>query len=295
MGLLVRILLTALILCASAAALPADLPVDRYYESNGVRIRYLERGAGAPVLLVHGFTGIIERSWIETGVLPDLARDHRVIAFDLRGHGKSDKPREPRAYEEIGRDVIRLLDHLGLARAHLVGYSLGGIIVAKLLTTHPERFISATLGGASHRRGRGARSDLAAEAAAVEMETGLAYRTLILSTAPTDQPPMSDEAVRLRSQAIVARNDPLAHAALMRARRALLVTDAEMAAVRVPALAIVGNADSTLARVKALHAAWPALKVMVVEGAVHPTNHQRGLPSRPEFVAAIREFIKANP
>src|SRR5688572_13881467 len=105
---------------------------DRFFDSGGVRIRYVERGAGVPVVLVHGFTANIERSWIETGVLPDLARDYRVIAFDLRGHGGSDKPHEPRAYEEVGLDVIRLLDHLEISRAHVVGYSLGGIIVAKL-------------------------------------------------------------------------------------------------------------------------------------------------------------------
>jgi pimeloyl-ACP methyl ester carboxylesterase len=64
-------------------------------------------------MLIHGFTASIESSWIDTGVLPDLARDHRVIALDLRGHGKSDKPRDPRAYDELGLDVIRLLDHLG--------------------------------------------------------------------------------------------------------------------------------------------------------------------------------------
>lgn len=139
---------------------------DRFFDSGGVRIRYVERGAGAPVVLVHGFTGSIERSWIETGVLPDLARDYRVIAFDLRGHGASDKPHYPRAYDDVGLDVIRLLDHLRLRRAHLVGYSLGGIIVAKLLTTHPERLLSATLGAAAYRRGQSERSDRETEAAA---------------------------------------------------------------------------------------------------------------------------------
>src|SRR5262245_44062744 len=123
----------------------AALAQDRFLDAGGVRIRYVERGVGAPVVLVHGFTGDIERSWIETGVLPDLARDHRVIALDLRGHGKSDKPYDPRAYERIALDVIDLLDHLQIEKVHLVGYSLGGIIAMKLLTTHPGRFYGAVL------------------------------------------------------------------------------------------------------------------------------------------------------
>src|SRR5919106_6950659 len=99
---------------------------EHYFDSAGARIRYVDHSAGAPVLLLHGFTGSIERSWIETGVLPDLARDYRVVAFDLRGHGGSDKPRDPRAYDEVGVDAVRLLDHLEISRAHVVGYSLGG-------------------------------------------------------------------------------------------------------------------------------------------------------------------------
>ena len=266
------------------------LAQDHFFESGGARIRYVDHGAGPPVVLVHGFTGSVERSWIDTGVLPDLARDYRVIAFDLRGHGRSDKPRDPRAYDELGLDVIRLLDHLRIERAHVVGYSLGGIIVAKLLTTHPQRFRTAVLGAAAYRRGQSERSDRAADAAAREIEAGI-YRALVVSTAPTDEPPPTDETIGQRSREISKTNDLMAHAALMRARRALLVTDAEMAAVRVPALAVVGSADPALPRIKAMQAVWPALELEVVPGVAHPTVHERGLPRRAEFVAAIRRRI----
>src|SRR5262245_46054618 len=263
---------------------------ERHFDSAGVRIRYVDEGRGAPVVLIHGFTGTIERSWVNTGILPDLARDYRVVALDLRGHGASDKPHEPPAYDDIGLDVIRLLDHLGIERAHVVGYSLGGIIALKLLTTHPQRFSSAVLGGAAHRRSRGERADQAADAAAAEIESGI-YRALIVSTAPSDEPLPGEDAIRARSREIAASNDVRAHAALMRARRALLVSDAELAAVQVPALAIVGAADPALPRVKAMQAAWPRLEVQVVAGATHPTVHERGLPRRPEFLAAIRRWI----
>jgi pimeloyl-ACP methyl ester carboxylesterase len=277
-------LLAVFLLAGPAAA------QDRYFDSGGVRLRYVDLGTGAPVVLVHGFTGDVERSWVNTGVLPDLARDYRVIAFDLRGHGHSDKPHDPRAYDEIGLDVIRLLDHLRIEKSHVVGYSLGGIIALKLLVTHPQRFSSAVVGGAAYRRARGEDADRAADAAAREVEAGI-YRALIVSTAPTDEPPPTEQAIRARSQEIAASNDVGAHAALMRARRALLVSDAEIAPVRVPTLAVVGSADPALPRVQAMQKRWPALRLEVVPGAAHPTVHERGLPRRPEFLAAIRRHI----
>lgn len=269
--------------------LPA-LAEDRYFDSNGVRIRYVDTGTGPAVVLVHGFTGDIERSWVNTGVLPDLARDHRVIAFDLRGHGHSDKPHDPHAYDEVALDVIRLMDHLGMQRVHIVGYSLGGIMIAKLLTTHPQRFSSAVIGGAAYRRARSDSADEATEAAAREIESGI-YRALIVSTAPTDEPPPGEEAIRARSREIAASNDLQAHAALMRARRALLVSDAEIAKVTVSTLAVVGSADPALPRVRAMTKRWPGLKVEVVAGAAHPTVHERGVPRSPAFLAAIRAWI----
>lgn len=277
----------ALWLCLHAAAAAAG---DRFFDSGGVRIRYVDTGAGTPVVLVHGFTGTIERSWVNTGILPDLARDHRVVALDLRGHGRSDKPHEPRAYDDIGTDVIRLLDHLRIEKSHIVGYSLGGIIAARLLVTHPERFASAVLGGAAYRRSRSSEADAATEAAALDIEAGI-YRALIVSTAPTDEPPPTEEAIRARSREIAASADVKAHAALMRARRVLLVSDAEIARVRLPALAVVGGADPALPRVQAMQKRWPGLRVEVVAGAAHPTVHERGLPRQPEFLEAIRRWI----
>ena len=282
--LLLRALALLLLVAGSAAA------EERFFDAGGVRIRYLDQGSGPAVVLVHGFTGTIERSWINTGILPDLAGDHRVLALDLRGHGHSDKPHDPHAYDEIALDVIRLLDHLQIEKSPVVGYSLGGIIVAKLLTTHPQRFLSAVLGGAAYRRARGESADEATEAAAREIEAGV-YRALIVSTAPTDEPPPSEEAIRARSREIAASSDLRAHAALMRARRALLVSDAEIAAVRVPTLAVVGAADPALPRVRAMSKRWPGLEVEVVPGATHPTVHERGVPRRPEFARAIRRWI----
>jgi pimeloyl-ACP methyl ester carboxylesterase len=265
---------------------------DNYFNANGVRIHYIDRGAGEPVVLVDGYTNDAERNWIDTGVVGALSRDHRVIALDLRGHGRSDKPHDPSAYgTELALDIVRLLDHLHIARAHIVGYSLGGIITAKLLTLHEERFITATLVAASGRRNWNEQSARAAEEAARELEAGVPYRSLLVATAPRDQPAPTEDAIRQAARDLAARNDTLAHAALRRGDHALAVTNAQLLAVKSPVLAIVGTSDAAAAGVRTLKTAWPALEVVSVEGATH--WGERGIPLRPEFVAAVRRFITA--
>lgn len=268
---------------------------DKYFSSKGVQIRYVDLGSGEPVVLIHGYTSTIERAWGDTGVLADLAKDHRVIAFDLRGHGKSGKPRDPSAYgEEMAQDVVRLLAHLQLQRAHVVGYSLGAQITAKLLTTDPERFITATLGGHSGVRSWMPPDEAAAQAAADELEHGVPFRSLLLATAPTDEPPPGEEAIRQLSRQLAAVNDPLALAAYNRSRHALVESGAEMAAVRVPMLGIIGSADAFIEGMKELKTIQPALQLVVLDGAVHAAGSMRGTPRRPEFASAIRSFVAAN-
>lgn len=100
---------------------------DNSFESDGVTIRYKVMGQGPPVILVHGYTTDIEHNWGK--VIPVLADRFQVIGLDLRGHGKSDKPYQKNKYgEQMGLDIIRLMNHLGIEKAHVVGYSLGGII-----------------------------------------------------------------------------------------------------------------------------------------------------------------------
>src|SRR5215467_6425936 len=102
--------LTSLASLLFATAVTAQVPQDHFFSSNGVRIRYVDEGAGEPILLIHGYTQRIETNWIEPTVFQSLVKDHRVIAFDLRGHGRSEKPYDPAKYgEEMVRDAIRLL------------------------------------------------------------------------------------------------------------------------------------------------------------------------------------------
>ena len=141
--------LRLLAVCCLALASPAATPPDQFFDSDGVRIRFVDLGRGEPVVLVHGFTSTLE-SWNRGDILQSLSRDYRVIALDCRGHGKSDKPHEPEQYgTDSALDVLRLMDHLEIPNAHIVGYSMGARLTGYLLANHPERFISATLGGST--------------------------------------------------------------------------------------------------------------------------------------------------
>lgn len=131
---------------------------DQFFSSGGVRLRYAEQGDGAdPVILLHDRGSSIEEQWVGTGIMPMLVSQgiFRVIALDLRGHGKSDKPQPAAIDAEMAGDVERLMTHLNIRRAHVVGYGLGANIAARLSTMHPERMITMTLAGGAHVRAGG--------------------------------------------------------------------------------------------------------------------------------------------
>jgi pimeloyl-ACP methyl ester carboxylesterase len=118
------------------------------FDSAGVKIHYEIEGAGEPVILIHGLYASAKINWGAPGITADLARHYRVIALDCRGHGQSDKPAAEGEYGlKMVEDVVRLMDHLHLPSAHIVGYSMGGMITLKLAVTYPERVRSAILGG----------------------------------------------------------------------------------------------------------------------------------------------------
>jgi pimeloyl-ACP methyl ester carboxylesterase len=125
----------------------ALLQADEFM-SKEAKIHYVVAGKGEPVILVHGLASSAKMNWEMPGTVADLAKHYQVIAFDNRGHGKSDKPQAESQYGvEMVEDVVRLMDHLNLRKAHVVGYSLGGMIAMKLLVLHPDRVSSAVLGG----------------------------------------------------------------------------------------------------------------------------------------------------
>ena len=139
-----------LILLAAAAvgmAAPGGEPTHEFFTtSDGVKIHYMRLGqSGSYVVLIHGYTGSAEGNWFKNGIAAALAANHRVVAIDNRNHGRSDKPQlnGPGKAE----DTIELMDHLHIQKAHIHGYSMGGMITGTLLAAHPDRFITASFGG----------------------------------------------------------------------------------------------------------------------------------------------------
>lgn len=143
-----RALLVAFgVACALAASFCAAASAESF-DAKGVKNHYLIEGKGEPVVLIHGLFSSAWINWHLGGVFQDLAKDHRVIALDLPAHGKSDRPLTKDAYgEQLVDDIALLLDHLKIKKAHIVGYSLGGMITVKFLAKHPDRVLSGTVGG----------------------------------------------------------------------------------------------------------------------------------------------------
>lgn len=109
-----------------------------------VQLHYEIRGAGEPILFMHGGGGSVATSW-PAEYAADLSRDFMVIMADSRGHGRSTEGAGPITAGRLAFDAVRLLDHLGLARAHIVGHSVGAIVGLHLLVDFPDRIDTATL------------------------------------------------------------------------------------------------------------------------------------------------------
>jgi pimeloyl-ACP methyl ester carboxylesterase len=258
---------------------------DQYFDSGGVQIRYTVAGEGEPVLLIHGYTANIEMQWELPGVIEALSSDYQVIALDNRGHGKSDKPHDPEEYGmEMVRDAVRLLDHLQIEKAHVVGYSMGAMITSKLLATHPERVLTATLGGSGGLREGG---DLKFfQDLADSLEAGRGMGPLIAALTPPGQPQPTPDEIKAINEMLTATNDTKALAAVARAFGELAVSADALKSNRIPTLSVIGADDPLKPGVDAIKGVMSNLEVFVIEDADHMTAF-----GHPEFSQAILKFL----
>ena len=249
------------------------------------------RVRGQPVILLHGNPVSIEINWVETGVVDGLVDNFRVIALDLRGFGRSDKPHDPSAYgSNMADDVFRLMDHLNIERAHMVGYSMGARLASWMIVNHPERLSTVTLAASTYwSDSPELRASL--EAAAAQWDSGTPYdRASLISGNPGITEEEADAFIKRR----MALNDAAAVAAVYRGFSEIFVTEAELSQATLPVLHVVGSLDVTRlpASDRLVEVVLPATEFRLVEGATH--SGSPGLYGRPELVAAITNFIRSN-
>ena len=189
---------------------------------------------------------------------------------------------------EMVLDVARLLEHLKIKKAHVVGYSMGAGITAKLLGTRPDLLLTATLGGsAGFREGGTAIGFL--DVLAESLEQGKGFGPLIQALTPANQPRPTEEQIQSANARISAGNDVQALAAVVRGFRAFAVSAEKLTANGVPVHAIIGDLDPLKAGVDALVQEMPSLKVTVIEGADHMDAF-----ARPEFLKSLTAFLAAH-
>jgi pimeloyl-ACP methyl ester carboxylesterase len=231
--------------------------VERFRHDD-VEIAFLEEGAGEPIVLVHGFASNAAVNWVQPGwvkFLKDAGR--RVIALDNRGHGASTKLYDPAAYHStrMAGDVAALLDHLGVGRADVMGYSMGARIAAFLALQAPQRLRSAIFGGlGSHLVG------------SIGVPDGVAEALEAPSLATVSDP----RARMFRTFAEQTKSDLRALAACLRGSRQTLTRE-EIAAIRLPALVAVGSLDPIGGSAAGLADLLPSGEALEIPGRDHMT------------------------
>jgi len=246
------------------------------FQHDDVEIAYLDEGEGEAIVLVHGFASNKEVNWVNPGWVLTLTRaGRRVIALDNRGHGASSKLYDPAAYHSatMAEDVRALLDHLGLGRADVMGYSMGARITAFLTVNHPERLRSAVIGGLGIRLVEGHGGGMAAVIVAALRAASLADVTDPVGRA-------------FRSFAEQNRSDLRALAACMDSPRARLDRE-QVARITAPVLVAVGTKDDVAGSAEALAALIPGARAL----AIPDRDHMLAVGDR-VFKAGVLDFLK---
>ncbi|TWB91300.1 pimeloyl-ACP methyl ester carboxylesterase [Bradyrhizobium macuxiense] len=226
------------------------------FHHGDVEIAYVDEGAGEPIVLVHGFASSKNVNWIYPTWVSELVKaGRRVIALDNRGHGESAKLYDAAQYEIaiMASDVTALMDHLGIARADIMGYSLGSRMTAILARDNPDRVRSAILGGIGigliEGGGPGEAVALALEAPSLDDVTDPVGRTF-------------------RAFADQTRSDRRALAACLRGSRRLMTRE-EAAGIGVPVLIAVGSKDEIAGSASALGRIIPGSRVLDIPNRDH--------------------------
>lgn len=246
------------------------------FDSSGVEINFVVEGRGPPIVLVHGFASSLQGNWRATGVIESLTKAGRqAVALDCRGHGRSAKPHDPQAYEGtvMADDVIALMDHLGLAQADLMGYSMGALIASSLLVRKPERFHSVILSGIG---------DGLVAGGGPSRERGEAIAKALEATDAVSAPTAAARAFRVFAER--SGNDLAALAAMQRSSRDRIDIE-KLSQTRLPVLVLIGEADTLVGPGDRLAAMIPGARMIKVPG-----DHLTA-PLQPQFRQAVVDFL----
>lgn len=226
------------------------------FQHDDIEIAFIDEGEGEPIVLVHGFASNAQVNWVSPGWVATLTKaGRRVIALDDRGHGASSKLYDPAAYHSaiMADDVRALLDHLALARADVMGYSMGARIAAFFALAHPARLRRAVLGGLGSRLVEG-----------VGLPESIAEALEAASLADVEDP----VGRMFRSFAEQTRSDLDALAACIRGSRQILTRE-QVQQIRAPVLVAVGSKDVIAGSPHELAAMLPAGRALDVPGRDH--------------------------
>ena len=225
------------------------------FNSDGVEIAYVDEGEGEPILLIHGFASNVAANWRDSHWLRTLMTSRRAVAYDNRGHGRSEKLYDPSCYgaPTMAEDARRLLDHLEIGRADVMGYSMGARIATFLLLAHPERVRSLILAGTGINLVRGM------------VGTGPLARALEV---PSIEDVKNDTARSFRAFAERTGSDLLALAACLRGPREKIRPE-DLASVDVPTLIATGSKDVIAGSGSALQDLIPNAQLLDIAGRDH--------------------------
>jgi pimeloyl-ACP methyl ester carboxylesterase len=275
-------LLTMSLITTAAAAAQDE---GQFFDSAGVPIHYIDMGLGEPVVLMHGLNANYREAWLDTGVAQTLLdAGFRVLALDARAHGKSGAPHEPEQYgPEMALDIVRLLDHVGVDKAHVVGYSMGAQIAGKLLVLHPERLVTLCLGGAGWVQSEGPEAWQLILADSLEAGGGfmVLYNSLYPDWSPEDRENRNE-------QSLAKLADIKATVAMLRGWN-FFVPEETLHENTVPTLAIIGGQDPMKPTVEALQGVMQKLQTVVIPGA----DHLAAL-GHPEYIVNLVTFLQTH-
>jgi pimeloyl-ACP methyl ester carboxylesterase len=242
-----------------------------YATLNGLRMYYEVHGSGRPLILLHG--GILTIDMTFGRVLPALAEQHQAIGVELQGHGHTEDIDRPLRLDLLADDVVALMDHLGLERADIFGYSLGGLVATEVAVQHPERVDRLVL-AATHFRPDGyypeihdPRQDsprLPTEADFTEMQQAYA------AVAPD---PGHFEAFLEKAQPMVADFRGW--------------SDEQLQAITAPTLLVIGDSDFVrLEHAAIIHDLLPDARLAVLPDCTHME-----LMRRTDLLPVVRRFL----